>query len=252
MQKLRKGGYDGRGVAIIKSESDLDLLLVGPSVIEDLVDVGKEISVIAARNARGEVRCYPLVEMEFNENANLVDRLVCPASVSQKIEEEAKRLATDIVNSLDLNGIVAVEFFVDQSNRLIVNEMAPRPHNSGHHTIDSNITSQFEQLLRAIFNFPLGCTRLKLPAVMINLLGEPKHTGKVKYEGLTKSMNVEGVKIHLYGKKITQPFRKMGHVTVMDQSIEEARRKAEIVKNNLKIKSWETQSLVSSWGQTLT
>ena len=252
VQKLRKGGYDGRGVAIIKSADDLGLLLEGPSVVEDMVPVEKEISVIAARNARGEIKCHPVVEMEFNEEANLVERLVCPASINEKVEEKARDLSSRLADAFELSGIIAVEMFIDKSGNLLVNEIAPRPHNSGHHTIESNITSQFEQLLRAIFNFPLGSTQLKLPSVMINLLGEPGHEGTVKYEGLTSSMRIEGVKVHLYGKKETKPFRKMGHVTVMDSSIDEAKRKSDIVKEKLKIKSWKNQSSASSWAQTLT
>lgn len=241
VQKLRKGGYDGRGVAIIKRKEQLSQLLDGPSLIEDLVPVAKEVSVIAARNKKGEVRCYPLVEMEFNENANLVERLVCPAVVDEEKGQEAELLATKIVTALDLQGIIAVEFFLDQDNNILVNEMAPRPHNSGHHTIESNFTSQFEQHLRTIFDFPLGTTEIKLPAVMINLLGEEGYDGLAKYEGLSESLEVEGVKVHLYGKKITRPFRKMGHVTVMDHSIENAKTKADIVKKLLKIKSWQNQ-----------
>lgn len=252
VQKLRKGGYDGRGVAVIKSKADQDLMLDGPSVIEDMVDIKKEISVIAARNGHGEVRCFPVVEMEFNEKANLVERLVCPAAIDHSHEMKAQELATKITDALDVQGIIAVELFIDQNDHLLVNEIAPRPHNSGHHTIESSITSQFEQLLRAIFNFPLGSTQLKLPSVMINLLGEPNHVGMVKYEGLTESMRIDGVKIHLYGKKLTQPFRKMGHVTIMDTSIEEAKKKAELVKNQLKIKSWKNHSLASSWAPTPT
>ena len=252
VQKLRQGGYDGRGVSIIRSADDLDQLLIGPSVVEDLVEVEKEISVIAARNENGEIKCHPVVEMEFNEKANLVERLVCPASISGELEEKAMSLASKLTEAFQLTGIIAVELFVDKKGNLLVNEIAPRPHNSGHHTIESNITSQFEQLLRAIFNFPLGSTQLKLPSVMINLLGEPNHEGKVKYEGLTSSMRIEGVKVHLYGKKETKPFRKMGHVTVMDSSIEEAKRKSDIVKEQLKITSWKNQSSASSWAPTLT
>lgn len=241
VQKLRKGGYDGRGVAVIQSNNDLGKLLDGASVIEELVNIHKEISVIAARNARGEVKCYPVVEMEFNANENVVERLVCPASVSEEISKEATTLASKIITDFGVCGILAVEFFVDAIGKVLVNEVAPRPHNSGHHTIESIITSQFEQLLRAIFNFPLGSTKPKLPAIMVNLLGEPDHEGAVKYEGLTESMKIDGVKVHLYGKKITKPFRKMGHVTVLDANIESARQKAEIVKQNLKIKSWQHQ-----------
>jgi 5-(carboxyamino)imidazole ribonucleotide synthase len=237
VQKLRKGGYDGKGVSVIKTEMDLNNLLEGGSIIEELVDIEKEISIIAARNANGEVRCFPVVEMEFNEKANLVERLICPASLDVSMNEKALELATKIISSLNLCGILAVEMFIDKHNNIYINEVAPRPHNSGHHTIESIVTSQYEQLLRAIFNFPLGSTQLKLPAVMINLLGEPDFSGAVKYEGLTECMGIEGVKIHLYGKKTTQPFRKMGHVTVLASTINKAKENAEIVKHKLKVKS---------------
>ncbi len=235
VQKLRKGGYDGRGVSIIRSKDDLINLLDGASVIELLVDIEKEISAIVARNERGEVKCHPTVEMEFNPNANLVEKLICPSTLASKIEKEAEDIAIKIISELDLYGLLAVELFVDKNNKIWVNEIAPRPHNSGHHTIESAITSQFEQLLRAIFNLPLGSTKLKMPAVMINLLGEPGYEGKVRYEGLTECMAVEGVKIHLYGKKITKPFRKMGHVTVLAPTIDEAKKKADFVKEKMKV-----------------
>lgn len=238
VQKLRKGGYDGRGVSIIGSKEELDNLLDGASIVENLVDVDKEISAIVARNERGEVKCHPTVEMEFNPNANLVEKLICPSTLSEEIENEAEDIAGKIITELDLYGLLAVEMFVDKNNKIWVNEIAPRPHNSGHHTIESAITSQFEQQLRAIFNLPLGSTKLKLPAVMINLLGEPGYEGKVRYEGLTECMAVEGVKIHLYGKKITKPYRKMGHITVLAPTIEEAKSKADFVKQKLKAVSW--------------
>jgi 5-(carboxyamino)imidazole ribonucleotide synthase len=238
VQKLRKGGYDGRGVSIIRSKDDLINLLDGASVVEHLVDIEKEISAIVARNEPGEVKCHPTVEMEFNPNANLVEKLICPSTLPAEIENEAEDIAIKIISELDLYGLLAVEMFVDKENKIWVNEIAPRPHNSGHHTIESAITSQFEQLLRAIFNLPLGSTKLKLPAVMINLLGEPGYEGKVRYEGLTECMAVEGVKIHLYGKKITKPFRKMGHVTVLAPTIDEAKKKADFVKEKMKVVSW--------------
>lgn len=238
VQKLRKGGYDGRGVSIIHSKNDLELLLDGASEVEDFIDIDKEISAIVARNERGEVKCHPTVEMEFNPKANLVERLICPSTLKKETEEEAEKIAIKIISELDLYGLLAVEMFVDKNNKIWVNEAAPRTHNSGHHTIESAITSQFEQQLRAIFNLPLGSTKLKLPAVMINLLGEPGFEGKVKYEGLTECMAIEGVKIHLYGKKITKPFRKMGHVTVLAPTIEEAKSKADLVKQKMKVVSW--------------
>ena len=238
VQKLRKGGYDGRGVSIIHSKDDLKILLGGASEVEEYIEIEKEISAIVARNERGEVKCYPTVEMEFNPKANLVEKLICPATLPAETEKEAEDLAIKIITELNLYGILAVEMFVDKNKKVWVNEIAPRTHNSGHHTIESAITSQFEQQLRAIFNLPLGSTHLKLPAVMINLLGEPGFEGKVKYEGLTECMAIEGVKIHLYGKKITKPFRKMGHVTVLAPTIDEAKSKADFVKQKMKVVSW--------------
>lgn len=238
VQKLRKGGYDGRGIAPIRTESDYANVLDGASVVEKLIEIRKEISIIIARNNKGEMRCFPAVEMEFNEDAHLVERLICPSSLDKSILERANNIATRIVSLLNLRGLLAVEMFVDKDDVVWVNEIAPRPHNSGHHTIESVVTSQFEQLLRAIFDFPLGSTQLKMPSVMINLLGEPGYHGAVRYEGLTECMSIEGVKIHLYGKKITKPFRKMGHVTILAPSVEEAKMKADIVKRKLKVTSW--------------
>ena len=237
VQKLRKGGYDGKGVSIIHSQNYLKNLLEGASLVEKLIEIQTEISVIVARNLKGEIKCFPVVEMEFNE-ANLVEKLVCPSSLNEKILQQATEIATELIASFNLCGILAVEMFVDKNNVVWVNEIAPRPHNSGHHTIESVITSQYEQLLRAIFNFPLGSTQLKMPSIMINLLGEPNYEGPVKYEGLTDCLGIEGVKIHLYGKKITKPYRKMGHLTILATSIEEAKKKAGIVKQKLKVKSW--------------
>ena len=238
VQKLRKGGYDGRGVAVIRTPDDLSKLLEGPSVVENYVDVQKEISVIVARNRNGEVKSFPVVEMEFNRDKHLVEELICPASIEENITNRATEIANSLISGFNLCGLLAVEMFIDRKNNLWVNEVAPRPHNSGHHTIESIITSQYEQMLRAIFNFPLGDTHIKKPSVMINLLGEPGHDGKVKYEGLTDCMKIDGVKIHLYGKKFTKPYRKMGHITILSSSIEEARKKAEIVKQKIKVKSW--------------
>lgn len=239
VQKLRKGGYDGRGVAVINDKTDLIKLLDGPSVIEDKVHIHKEISVITARNGRGEIKCFPVVEMVFDPKANLVDKLVCPSSITVEQSEKAINFAGEIIELLNMEGLLAVEFFINGEGDVVVNEMAPRPHNSGHHTIESIITSQFEQHLRAILNLPLGSTKLKLPSVMINVLGEENHDGPVMYEGLTESMAIEGVKIHLYGKKITKPYRKMGHITVLSSTLECALKKAEKVKKLIKVKSWK-------------
>jgi 5-(carboxyamino)imidazole ribonucleotide synthase len=239
VQKLRKGGYDGRGVAVIDCDDDLHKLLPGASVIEEKVNIEKEISVITARNSKGNVKCYPVVEMLFDPKANLVDKLICPSSVTVEQSENAIGFAGEIIELLNMTGLLAVEFFIDAEGQVIVNEMAPRPHNSGHHTIESIITSQFEQHLRAILNLPLGSTKIKLPSVMLNILGAEGHDGPVMYEGLTESMAIEGVKIHLYGKKITKPYRKMGHATVMSSTLDCALQKADKVKNLIKVKTWK-------------
>ena len=237
VQKIRKGGYDGRGVSLIESSADIDKLFDAPSVVEDKVEIDKEIAVIAARNAIGEVRCYPLVEMVFDPVANLVEKLLCPSTLPQEKADEATDIATRLVGILDMEGVLAVEFFLDKAGNLLLNEVAPRPHNSGHHTIESVTTSQFEQHLRAILKLPLGSTKLIMPAVMLNLLGEEGYEGPVMYEGLIESMAIEGVNVHLYGKKITRPFRKMGHVTVISATTEEAVEKAEKIMNLIKVKS---------------
>jgi 5-(carboxyamino)imidazole ribonucleotide synthase len=238
VQKLRKGGYDGRGVAVIDNKKELYNLLEGASVIEDKINIAKEIAVIAARNGNGEIKCYPVVEMVFDPKANLVDKLICPSTITAEQSEKAINIASEIIELLNMQGLLAVEFFIDENGNVIVNEIAPRTHNSGHHTIESIITSQFEQHLRAIFNLPLGSTKLKLPAVMINILGGEGYEGDVKYEGLTESMAIDGVKIHLYGKHISKPYRKMGHITVLSATLECALKKAEKVKNLVKVKAW--------------
>jgi 5-(carboxyamino)imidazole ribonucleotide synthase len=239
VQKLRKGGYDGRGVAVIRNETDLGNLLEGASLVEEMVNIRKEISVVVARNENGQVRCFPTVEMVFDKKANLVEKLICPSTVSPLLSAEAKSIAEGIIEKLGMSGLLAVEFFVDDQDQLIVNEVAPRPHNSGHHSIESIVTSQFEQHLRAILNLPLGSTKMKIPSVMLNIVGAEGYEGKVMYEGLTESMAMEGVKIHLYGKKITMPNRKMGHVTILSRELDDAILKAEEIKNKIKVKSWK-------------
>jgi 5-(carboxyamino)imidazole ribonucleotide synthase len=239
VQKLRKGGYDGRGVAVIEDENDIGSLLDGPSVVEHKIEIEKEIAVIAARNEKGDISCFPTVEMVFDKKANLVDRLVCPSGIPDDLANEAKAISAKMIEKLNMSGVLAIEFFIDKKGSILVNEIAPRPHNSGHHTIESVITSQYEQHLRAILNLPLGSTKLKMPSVMINLLGEEGHTGPVWYEGLDKTLAVEGVKVHLYGKKITRPYRKMGHVTVIASTAEDAASKAALVKKTLKVKTWK-------------
>ncbi len=237
VQKSRTAGYDGKGVAVIKSAQDLPLLLPDASVVEDLVDIEKEIAVVVARNENGEVKAFPAVEMEFNPVANLVEFLVCPSDIDKATERAAEQLALDTVSAFGVCGLLAVELFLTKDNRLIINEVAPRPHNSGHHTIDSCYTSQFEQHLRGILNLPLGSTRMKTASVMVNLLGEPNHSGPVQYDGFEECVAMEGVKVHLYGKAETKPYRKMGHVTVLAENAESAKAKARIVQNKLKVVS---------------
>ncbi len=235
VQKLRKDGYDGKGVQIMRTKEDFEHAFEAPSLVERLVDFEKEIAVIVARNANGETKTFPLVEMDFHPTANLVEFLVSPASVSEYVAMKAENIAVKIADELELVGILAVEMFLTKSGDILVNEMAPRPHNSGHQTIEGNISSQFEQHLRAIFNQPLGDTDAKYHSVMINVLGEEGHTGDAVYKGMEEVLNLSGVYVHLYGKKITKPFRKMGHVTVVDESREAAISKARKVKELLKV-----------------
>jgi 5-(carboxyamino)imidazole ribonucleotide synthase len=226
VQKLRTGGYDGKGVVVIKNSGDLPKLLEGASIVEDCIDIAKEIAVIVCRNECGEIAVYPSVEMEFHPTANLVEFLCCPALISPLVEAEAEELATRVIEAFDICGLLAVEMFLTKDNQLLINEVAPRPHNSGHHTIDSSYTSQFQQHLRGVLNLPLGATRITSPAIMLNLLGEDGHTGDVQYENLAEALAIEGVYVHLYGKKTTKPFRKMGHITVIADSVEAAKKKA--------------------------
>lgn len=233
--KLRTGGYDGKGVVLINSREDIENGFDAPGVLEKLIPFSKELSVIVARNENRETVAYPVVECEFNPQLNLVEFLFAPADVSPEIQERAKKIAVDVINKLDMIGILAVEFFLLDSGELLINEIAPRPHNSGHHTIECNYTSQFEQHLRAVLNFPLGSTDIILPGVMINLLGEAGYTGKATFEGMEEAMKQKGVYIHLYGKNETKPFRKMGHVTIALPEIEKAKQIAKKLIDSIKV-----------------
>ncbi|HLG02018.1 MAG TPA: 5-(carboxyamino)imidazole ribonucleotide synthase [Bacteroidia bacterium] len=237
MQKMRKGGYDGRGVTTLSDPRKLENAFDSPSILEQFIDFQKEISVIVARNAKGEIKTYPAVDMLFNPEANLVEFLYSPADISAHVEEEAHQIARRVAEKLKIVGLLAVEMFVTKDNKVLVNEIAPRPHNSGHQTIEGNYTSQYEQHLRAILGLPLGSTALVSPSVMVNLLGEKGFEGEAVYEGLEKVLGMEGVYVHLYGKKITKPFRKMGHVTILGKTIQEAMEKARLVKATLKVKA---------------
>jgi len=235
VQKTCTAGYDGKGVFILRNEYDFQDLLMGPSIFEDFIPNALEISVIVAKNKRGEIHCYPPVEMVFHPTANLVEYLVCPARINVDLAKKAEEIAKKVINSLNLIGILAVEMFITPEGEILVNESAPRPHNSGHHTLESSFTSQYEQHLRAILNLPLGSVQKKTDAVMINLLGEPGYSGKVKYLGIEEVLEIPGVMLHIYGKKETRPFRKMGHITILDSNVDEALSKANWVKNKLKV-----------------
>ena len=235
MLKQRRDGYDGKGVMKINEAGDIERAFDAPCLIEELVDFDKEIAVIVARNPNGDVKTFPMVEMEFNPEANLVEFLISPSTYPDPIQERAETIAKNIASCLNITGLLAVEMFVTRNGEILVNELAPRPHNSGHHTIEGNYVSQFEQHLRAIFNLPLGDTRSISNAVMINLLGEKGHEGVARYEGLEKIMAIEGVYVHLYGKKYTKPFRKMGHITVVNQNREDAIEKAKYIQKTLKV-----------------
>lgn len=237
MQKMRKGGYDGKGVTALKTASDLEKAFDVPSVLEAFVDFDKELSVIVSRNEKGETAVFPTVECEFSSEANLVEFLFSPANISAELEAEAKKLAVNIIEKLGMVGILAVELFLTKSGELLVNEIAPRPHNSGHHTIECNVTSQFEQHLRSILNLPLGSTRTTQPGVMINLLGEKGFEGKAIYRNLEEAMAIPGVKAHIYGKADTKSFRKMGHVTIVAEKLEEAKNIGRKIKDLIRVEA---------------
>ena len=237
VQKTRTDGYDGRGVAVIRSPHDRYKLIPGGTLVEEMAEIEKELAVVVARNERGEVRAFPTVEMDFNPEANLVEFLLCPARIPQEVERAAERLAMDTIEAFGLCGLLAVELFWTKKGELWVNEVAPRPHNSGHHTIDSCETSQYEQHLRAILDLPLGDTRQHSPAVMVNLLGAPGFEGPVHYAGLDECLALPGVHVHLYAKKTTKPFRKMGHVTITRPGLEEAIALARRVQQTLRVEA---------------
>ncbi|MBO0932402.1 5-(carboxyamino)imidazole ribonucleotide synthase [Fibrella aquatilis] len=235
--KLGRDGYDGRGVQRIATPADADKAFGAPGVLEKAVDFDKELAVIVARNERGEVQTFPTVEMVFHPDLNLVDYLFAPADIAPDVNEQAQKLARRTAEAFGIVGLLAVELFLDKAGNVLINEVAPRPHNSGHHTIRANRTSQFEQHWRAILNLPLGNTSAHGPAAMINLLGEPGHTGPAVYEGLETLLAMPGVSPFFYGKAQTRPGRKMGHITVLDESLDGLREKAEVVKASIRVVS---------------
>ena len=234
VQKSRLAGYDGKGVAVIDSVAEIDRALDLPCVVEAKVDIEAEVSVLVARNRSGQVKTYPPVEMVVNRDRNLLDYLCCPARIEPDEQARATGVALSLAEKLDLVGLLAVEMFVTREGDVLINEVAPRPHNSGHHTIETSNTSQYEQHLRAIFDFSLGSTEMLFPAVMVNIIGARGHTGPVVYEGIEPFLEVAGVHLHLYGKKLVQPFRKMGHVTIVRPEIDEAIDIAKRIRQEVK------------------
>lgn len=233
--KTRTAGYDGKGVFLVKSAADFELLPEVPLLAEKKVEMQKELTVIAVRNAKGETASYPLIELFLSSSGYLVDSLIAPASVSDAVEKQAQEIARKLVTALDIKGLLAIELFLDKSGNLLINECSPRPHNSGHQTIEGSFTSQYEQHLRGILNLPLGSCDTKILAGMINLLGEESATGGARYQGLSECLALPGVKIHIYGKKEVSPNRKMGHITVLNHSEEELRKIMSQVKERVKV-----------------
>ncbi len=229
------GGYDGKGVQVIKNSQTLDVLPDCPCIIEDLVAFKNELAVIVVRNPSAQVKTYPVVEMEFHPQANQVEYVICPARIDDKVAAKARSIAIQVSKAFEHVGLLAVEMFQTNDDQIIVNEVAPRPHNSGHYSIEASYTNQFEQHIRAILDLPLGNTASKVGGIMVNLVGEQNHTGDVAYQNIEEIMAMDGVTPHIYGKKQTRPFRKMGHVTIVNQNIDTAREIAQQVKQRIKV-----------------
>jgi 5-(carboxyamino)imidazole ribonucleotide synthase len=233
--KCTEFGYDGNGVKIIRSHEDLENLPNVECIAEEMIAFKNELAVIVCRNPLGEVKTYPVVEMEFHPEANQVEYVICPARIETKIAQKAIEIALEVSNAVDHVGLLAVEMFQTQEDQILVNEVAPRPHNSGHYSIEASYTSQFENHLRAILDLPLGNTESKVAGIMVNLTGAEGFSGNVIYENIETILSWNGVTPHIYGKKQTRPFRKMGHVTIVNENINEARKIAEDVKNTIKV-----------------
>jgi len=233
--KTAQFGYDGTGVKVVRSASDLSNLPKVDCIIEDLIPFKNELAVIVARNADGETNIYPVVEMEFHPTANQVEYVVCPARIDSAIAEKAQKIALKVADSFQFIGLLAVEMFQTENDEILVNEVAPRTHNSGHYSIEASYTNQFEQHLRAILNLPLGNPESKVAGVMVNLVGEEGYSGEVIYKNMEGILKINGVTPHIYGKKETRPFRKMGHVTIVDHDMDKARKIAEKVKKTIRV-----------------
>ncbi len=237
--KLRTGGYDGKGVSILKSAADMDKAFREPSVLEKLVDIDKEIAVMVARDHTGAIAVYPPVEMVFDPKYNLVDMLVSPADISAAQTAEVQRVARLVIDALGSEGVFAVEMFIDKAGNVLVNETAPRAHNSGHQSIEGNYSSQYDMQMRVLQGLSLGSTDTILPSLMLNLIGEEGHSGAVRYQGLDEALQIKGVYIHLYGKHETKPGRKMGHVTILGENKNDLLAKARSLKSLLKVVSYQ-------------
>jgi 5-(carboxyamino)imidazole ribonucleotide synthase len=233
--KSTNGGYDGNGVKILREHGDIADLPEGPCLIEDLVPFAMELAVIVSRNPSGAMATYPVVEMEFHPEANQVEYVICPARIPDKIAQKAQEIAKSVSHALGHVGLLAVELFLTSEDDILVNEVAPRPHNSGHYSIEASTTNQFEMHLRCIMDLPLGDTTSKVGGVMVNLVGSEGHQGPVVYKNIEAILAMPGVTPHIYGKKMTRPFRKMGHVTIVDPDINQARRIAEEVKKTIQV-----------------
>ncbi len=233
--KSAQFGYDGTGVKVVKNKNDLNLLNDVDCIIEKLIPFKNELAVIVARNKNGELKTYPVVEMEFHQEANQVEYVICPARISNEVAQKAQKIALKVAKSFKHIGLLAVELFQTENDEILVNEVAPRTHNSGHYSIEASYTNQFEQHLRSILNLPLGNTDSKLAGIMVNLVGEEGYSGNVVYENIEEILKMDGVTPHIYGKKQTRPFRKMGHVTIVNTNLEKARKIAEKVKNTIRV-----------------
>ena len=235
--KSAQFGYDGTGVKVVRSDSEINSLSDTDCIVEDLIPFKKELAVIVARNKMGETKTYPVVEMEFHPTANQVEYVICPARIENDIAQKAQKIALQVADAFKHVGLLAVEMFQTQEDEILVNEVAPRTHNSGHYSIEASYTNQFEQHLRAILDLPLGNTNSKLAGIMVNLVGEEGYSGNVVYENMDEILKIDGVTPHIYGKKETRPFRKMGHVTIVNEDVDEARKIAEEVKKMIRVVS---------------
>ncbi len=233
VHKIGEGGYDGKGVQLLRSESDLSKGFDAPSVLEKMVPIQKEIAVMIAINDRGETAIYPPVEMLFDPDLNLLDYQLCPAELSTQTLYRVEAIALAVVRNFKSAGIFAVEMFIDKQGEVLVNETAPRVHNSGHHTIEAHYSSQFDMLWRVILNYPLGNTDPILPSLMVNIIGAEGYSGDVKYEGLEDVLKIDNAFVHLYGKKQTKPGRKMGHVTILSKEKQDLMHQSNKVKRTL-------------------